>query len=160
MESDQRIEITMASRMEYVNLLHAASDEVCRLLNLDEDTAMNMGLALHEAAVNAIKHGNRLDPALMVSIAFHIRSGELEVTVRDQGSGFDNGRIGDPRDPANIEKTNGRGIFLMRNFVDHVEFHHVPGEGMTVTLLKKLPGREHRGAPGHGGRERGRGGLL
>lgn len=159
MSEHQRIEITMASRVEYVNLLHAASDEVCRLLNLDEDTAMNLGLALHEAAVNAIKHGNRLDPALNVSIAFCVRPGELEVTVKDQGHGFDHQRVADPRDSANLEKTNGRGLFLMRSFVDHVEFHHAPGQGTTVTLLKKLPGRERRGSAS-AGRDRGRGDHL
>jgi serine/threonine-protein kinase RsbW len=148
MNDQQRIEITMASRVEYVNLIHAANLEVCRLLNLDEDTAMNLGLALHEAAVNAVKHGNRLDPALKVVVAFSIRPGELLVTVTDQGAGFDAAGVEDPRHPGNIEKTNGRGLFLMRSFVDQVSFDFVPGRGMTVSLLKKLPGRERRGSAG------------
>jgi len=144
MDDHQRIEISMASRVEYVNLLHAANDEVCRLLDLDEDTAMNLGLALHEASVNAIKHGNRMDAAKIVRVIFSIRPGELEVTVTDQGSGFDASRLEDPRAPKNIEKTSGRGLFLMRNFVDQVSFHHVPGVGLTVSLVKKLPGRQGR----------------
>jgi len=146
MSDHQSIEITMASRVEFVNLIHAANEEVCRLLNLDEDTTMNLSLALHEATVNAIKHGNRLDDAKSVSVTFEIRPGELEVTVRDQGDGFDAGAAEDPRTARNIERTSGRGLFLMRNFVDHIEFTHVPGEGMVVSLLKRLPGRDGRGA--------------
>ena len=142
MNDHQRIEIIMASRVEFVNLLHAASDEVCRLLNVDEDTAMNFGLALHEAAVNAIKHGNHSDAGKKVSVVFSIRPGELKVTVSDEGNGFDPSRTEDPRASKNIDRTSGRGLFLIRNFVDHVTFTHVPGEGLTVSLVKKLPGPE------------------
>jgi len=145
MSDHQSIEITMASRVEFVNLIHAANEEVCRLLNLDEDTTMNLSLALHEATVNAIKHGNRLDAAKTVSVTFEIRPGELEVKVRDQGAGFDAAAAEDPRTARNIERTSGRGLFLMRNFVDRIEFTHHPGMGMVVSLLKRLPGRNGRG---------------
>ena len=146
MSDHQRIEITMASRVEFVNLIHAANEEVCRLLNLDEDTTMNLSLALHEATVNAIKHGNRLDATKTVSVTFELRPDELEVKVHDQGNGFDAGSAEDPRTARNIERTSGRGLFLMRNFVDHIEFTHVPGKGMVVSLLKRLPGRNGGGA--------------
>jgi serine/threonine-protein kinase RsbW len=146
MSDHQSIEITMASRVEFVNLIHAANEEVCRLLDLDEDTTMNLGLALHEATVNAIKHGNRLDAAKTVSVTFEIRPGELEVTIRDQGNGFDAASAEDPRAARNIEKTSGRGLFLMRNFVDQIEFNHIPGVGMVVSLVKRLPGGDGRNA--------------
>jgi serine/threonine-protein kinase RsbW len=128
----------MPSRVEYLNLIHTTSDEVCRILGLDEDTAMNMALALHEAAINAMKHGNKLDPGKRVRISFALEPGRLVIQVRDEGDGFDWTRVRDPRAPENVGKTNGRGIFLMRSFVDSVDYEHVPGEGLLVRMVKKL----------------------
>lgn len=141
MNNQQRIEITMASRVEFVNLLHAASNEVCHILDLDDDTAMNLSLALHEAAVNAIKHGNGEDVRKTLTVTFMLNPAELVIKIKDQGGGFDWGHVEDPCAPDNIGKANGRGIFLMRNFVDRVDFKHVMGEGLTVSLIKRLAGR-------------------
>ncbi|HKY31895.1 MAG TPA: ATP-binding protein [Candidatus Polarisedimenticolia bacterium] len=141
---DLHVEMTLNSRVDVANLVHAASDEVCRLAGLDEDTRMNLGLALREATVNAVKHGNRLDEAKVVVVVFDLGKGRLEVLVKDQGEGFDFRRSVDPRLPENLEKTNGRGLFLMKNFVDHVTFTHEPGVGTTVSLVKKLPRRAAR----------------
>ena len=132
------IEISLASRVEYLNLLHTASEEICRILNLDEDTAMNMALALHEAAINAMKHGNRLDAAKKVTVSFKIDPGKLTIKVKDEGEGFDWSHVRDPRSPENLDRTNGRGIFLMRSFVDEVDYEHIPGEGLTVSMVKHL----------------------
>jgi serine/threonine-protein kinase RsbW len=138
MTEHDRIEITLASRVEYLNLLHLASDEVCRVLEMDEDTTMNMALALHEAAINAMKHGNGLDERKNVTVVFSIEPGQLVITVRDQGEGFSWTQVKDPRAPENIGRTNGRGIFLMRSFVDNVDYRHEPGCGLVVSMVKKL----------------------
>jgi len=144
-----QIEITMASRVEFLNLLHATTNEVCQILDLDEDTAMNLALAVHEAAVNAVKHGNRMDSAKQVTVKYIIREDELVLEVKDQGSGFVPESIQDPRSSKNIEKASGRGIFLMRHFVDKIEFLNAPGEGLTVSMVKKLGG--DNGKPGNPG---------
>ncbi len=138
MSSPGQIEISVASRVEYLSLLHATSDEICKILGLDEDTAMNMALALHEAAINAMKHGNGFDPAKRVKISFVVEPGRLVIRVQDEGEGFDWSRLKDPRAPENVGKTNGRGIFLMRSFVDSVDYEHVPGEGLVVSMVKNL----------------------
>ena len=133
------IEMTLNSRVELANLVHAASDEICRLGGFDEDTMLNLGLALREATVNAMKHGNRLEENIPVHITFHMNSEALTVNIADRGNGFDFDKNTDPRLPENLDKTSGRGIFLMRNFVDEVVFNHKPGEGTTVSLIKNLP---------------------
>jgi len=133
------VEMTVNNRIDLTNLVHAASDEVCRLAGLDEDAMMNLGLALREATVNAMKHGNHMRPEKPVRIVFDLDGDRLEVTIQDEGEGFDYERRVDPRLPENIEKTSGRGLFLIQNFVDKVSFSHTPGEGMTVVLVKKLP---------------------
>lgn len=133
------IDITMNSRVDLANLVHAASDEVCRLAGFDEDAALNLGLALREATVNAVKHGNRMDSDQPVRVQFDVDAERLEVTIQDRGAGFDFRRAADPRLPENIEKTNGRGLFLMKNFADEVSFTHEAGIGTTVRLMKRLP---------------------
>lgn len=135
------VEMTLNSKVELTNLVHAVSDEFCRLAGIDEDAMMNLGLALREATVNAMKHGNKLSEHALVRIIFHLNATRLLVTVKDQGEGFDFDEDVDPRLPENLDKTSGRGLFLMRTFVDSLQFHHEPGEGMAVSLIKKLPRR-------------------
>jgi serine/threonine-protein kinase RsbW len=133
------IEMTLTSRVDLANLVHAASDEICRLAGIDEDSMLNLGLALREATVNAMKHGNKLVSERPVTIIFDLKGNRLEIAIHDQGEGFDFKRDVDPRLPENIEKTNGRGMFLIRNFVDDVRYTHTPGGGTTVHLVKKIP---------------------
>ncbi len=141
------VEITVESRVELANLVHAASDEVCRLVGLDEDSMFNISLALREATVNAMKHGNGLIASRPVVVTFDARRGRLEVQVRDLGNGFDFARHVDPRLPQNLSKTSGRGLFLMKSFMDAVRFSRAPGGGTIVALIKKLP---RRGGTRHG----------
>lgn len=138
------IELTMNSRVDLANLVHATSDEVCRLAGLDEDATLNLGLALREATINAVKHGNKMHEGKKVNITFDLVRDRLEVRVRDQGEGFDFQEEEDPRLPENLDKTSGRGLFLMRNFVDEVRFAHREGVGTTVNLIKRLSRRAAR----------------
>ena len=146
MSASLHIEMTLNSRVDLANLVHAASDEICRLAGIDEDAMLNLGLALREATVNAMKHGNKLIEAKPVHISFDLTGARLEIRIRDQGEGFDFKRDVDPRLPENLEKTNGRGMFLIRNFVDDVKYTHEPGVGTTLRLVKKLPRRQGRRA--------------
>jgi len=141
----------MASRVEYLNLLHAATSEICQILDLDEDTTMNLSLAVHEAAVNAVKHGNRMDSAKQVKVIYTIEKDKLILEVKDQGSGFAAENVEDPRSSGNIDKASGRGVFLMRHFVDEIEFQSVPGQGLTVCMVKNLGGTDGKPDPASGG---------
>lgn len=138
------IAMTFNSRVDLANLVHAASDEICRLAGLDEDAMLNLGLALREATVNAVKHGNRLNEDLSVEVTFDLDEERLVVEIRDRGEGFDFSASADPRLPENLEKTSGRGLFLMKNFVDEVRFSRAPGAGTVVRLVKRLPAGSRR----------------
>jgi serine/threonine-protein kinase RsbW len=111
-------------------------------LRFDGDTRDNIELALREALANAIVHGNRSALDKLVRIESTIEAGELVVRVFDQGAGFEPDQVPDPRAPENLLKPGGRGLLLMRAFMDRVEFRYVPGSGMAVTLRKSLPPRE------------------
>jgi serine/threonine-protein kinase RsbW len=90
-------------------------------------------LATEEVLLNAIEHGNKSDKTKKVAVAYAIDGEKAEITVADEGPGFDPSSVADCTSPDNLCKTRGRGIALMRGFMDVVEF---PGKGNTVRLVK------------------------
>ena len=101
-------------------------------------------MAVREAVINAIKHGNNLDVRKHVFIEFTSRPAaspaELMVRVRDQGKGFDPATVPDPLAPENVLKSSGRGIFFMRTFMDDVSIERTHEGGMEVRMTKRVPG--------------------
>lgn len=104
-------------------------------LNLDKDTLFDIRLCLEEAIINAIKYGNKRKKDLSVEISYSISGGRLEVTICDEGKGFDYNSIPDPRSRKNILKQGGRGLFLIRNLMDEVRFND---KGNQIKMIKFL----------------------
>ena len=92
-------------------------------------------LSLEEAMVNAIKHGNRMEPDKQVYIACELTDDEVTVVIEDQGEGFKLEEVPDPTDDDNLEKPGGRGIMLIRSFMNGVEYND---KGNRLTMRKKL----------------------
>jgi serine/threonine-protein kinase RsbW len=92
-------------------------------------------LALEEALVNAIKHGNQLDRTKQVEVIYHVSPDRFEVQITDQGPGFDPADVPDPTDPDNLERPCGRGLLLMRHYMTEVAFND---RGNCVTMSKVL----------------------
>lgn len=90
-------------------------------------------LAMEEALVNAIKHGNQLDPAKRVFVSYTVGPDRFDVKIADEGPGFDPGEVPDPTLPENIDRPCGRGLFLIRRFMTDVTYH---GRGNVVTMSK------------------------
>lgn len=90
-------------------------------------------LALEEAMINAIKHGNRLDPGKTVTVHARVSRDEVEIVIEDQGSGFDRAGVPDPTDPANLEKASGRGILLIESYMTSVEWSN---QGRRLRMCK------------------------
>ena len=95
-------------------------------------------MAVREAVTNAVVHGNKLDNAKFVEIKLAQIPEGFEISVHDQGSGFNPNDVPDPTKDENILKTSGRGIFFMRNFMDLVEWSPGPKGGTSVRMFKKL----------------------
>ena len=110
-------------------------------LPLGDKALHDIKLSLQEALVNAIKHGSRLNRALSVRLDVEARQDSLVMTVTDQGEGFDAARLMDPTQPANLQRLSGRGIFLIRNLMDGVEFFD---GGRKIQMVKAF----HKGAHG------------
>lgn len=92
-------------------------------------------LALEEALVNAIKHGNRMDPDKQVFIACDLSDHEITIVIEDQGDGFCLEEVPDPTDDENLDKPGGRGIMLIRSFMNGVEYN---AKGNRLTMRKKM----------------------
>ena len=100
----------------------------------DETSAFAIRLALEEALYNAIKHGNRMDPSKTVAVEYDITPSRVVITITDQGEGFDPAGVPDPTTDENLEKPSGRGIMLMRAYMDQVDFSP---RGNQVRLVKQ-----------------------
>ena len=106
-------------------------------------TLFAIRLALEEALVNAIKHGNRLDPRRRIRLWADIDERQVRITVADEGTGFDPAAVPDPTADENLEKPCGRGIMLMRAYMDEVEYN---ARGNEVCMVKRRPPAPPEGA--------------
>ena len=114
--------IRFSSAYESLSQVEKMVEEVCDENHISEDNYGNILVAVTEAVNNAIQHGNKFDPTKEIEVEYEKRNLELVFRITDQGLGFDYTSIPDPTDPQNLEKINGRGVFLMRNLADKVNF--------------------------------------
>lgn len=134
----ERIEITISSRFENIELVQVIAEHLCENAGVDEDGSHWIGMAVREAVANAIKHGNKLDVRKKVFATFELDGPELEITISDEGEGFDPEKVSDPLNPQNLMKTSGRGIFYMKTFMDQVHYTFGPGGGTSLVMTKNL----------------------
>ena len=136
--TDQTTRLVLPSHIEAVGDAATAVTDFVQSCGIGEEAAFAIVMAVREAVTNAMVHGNQEDETMSVEVIFNCLGNALEIEVRDQGEGFDPTGVPDPTDPANILKTSGRGIFLMRSFMDEVEWFARPEGGTTVRMVKKI----------------------
>ena len=130
----------LAHQVVILSNLHAARQVEELILRETEifgyspECAFAIRLALEEAVVNAHKHGNRCDPCKHIIVSYEVHPNRVTVRVRDEGPGFDPNQIPDPTSPDRIALPNGRGIMLMRAYLDDVTFNP---QGNEVQLVKE-----------------------
>ena len=144
--TEHRISYTLDSTLETVDSAEEKAGRIATELGFGEDEVMQISMAVREGAVNAVLHGNAYDPNKKVILDFERKPEELVITIRDQGKGLDLSKIPNPLAPENLLKTSGRGIFLMRSFMDVVEIR----PSQTGTELKLI---KHVHGPSAGGKE-------
>jgi serine/threonine-protein kinase RsbW len=132
-----RMSFSLSSTMDSVGEVEAAADKLAEEAGLDEDERFRLTMAVREAAVNAVLHGNEYDPAKQIAVSFENTGAALVITIADQGRGLDPDTIPDPLAPENLLRGTGRGIFLIRSFMDEVHFRHLH-PGTELTLVKHL----------------------
>jgi serine/threonine-protein kinase RsbW len=142
-----RVSYTLDSTLASVNKAEQSAAEVAAKSGFSEDEGGRIAMAVREAAVNAVFHGNRCDPAKRVTVSFESTNDTLTIAVRDEGPGMDPDALPDPLAPENLLKTSGRGIFLIRAFMDETRFRNL-SPGTEITMIKHV-----RGADRHGDKE-------
>ena len=106
--------------------------EEIRRLGYGENSAFAIKLALEEAVTNALRHGNAADPDKRIIVRYEVTETRIQIEVEDEGCGFDPEGVPDPTLPENIDRPHGRGIMLMRAYLDVVEYHK---GGCTVRMI-------------------------
>ena len=130
-------ELSLPSRIDTVATAAAAVAEFLSRSGITEDAAFGIDMAVREAVTNAVLHGNRQDENKTVDVTLKSSPDAVEISVHDQGAGFNPENVPDPTAEENILKASGRGIFFMRSFMDEVDWLIRPGGGTTVRMLKR-----------------------
>lgn len=135
--------LQLGSTMESVSEIEHLAEKMATAAGFDEDAAFHITMAVREAAVNAVLHGNEYDPDKKVTATFEDNGKSLVFTISDQGKGLDPDSLPDPLAEENLMRGTGRGIFLIRSFMDEVHFRQLH-PGTELTLIKHRP---ETGAP-------------
>src|SRR5687767_5986101 len=140
----QDVHLEIHSTLDALDLIQAITEQIARRLGIDEDALHWTTMAVRESVINAIVHGNKKDPAKLVFIDLaatpESEPVDLIVRVRDQGAGFDPAILNDPLTPDNVLKSGGRGIFLVKQFMDDVSIERNPSGGTEVRMVKHIRG--------------------
>ncbi len=135
----QRIEVTLETLLESVDLAESIVKRVAEASGFEEDDVHKIGMAVREGVINAYNYGNQHDPAKKIHIIVELEAEKMIVHVLDEGKGFELTEVPDPLAEENLLRTSGRGIFLMRAFMD--ELHVRPGAtgGAELIMSKRFP---------------------
>lgn len=131
------ISFEFESRFNYIEKVNELIGQLFLRTSLAPDEIWEIKLALHELGINAIEHGNKMDPDKTVSILCHIYDDRLEFEINDEGEGFELSNVPDPTDEEGIGRDRGRGLFLVSKLVDNIEYTN---RGSTVRLTRFLNG--------------------
>ena len=133
-------ELTIPSRLEELEAVHRLVEQASREFRLTEDIAYWIELSVSESMINAIRHGNKSDPNKEAKLKISSDGEILEIIVEDEGKGFKFDDLADPRNDENLLKPSGRGILIIRTFMDEVNLSTREGGGSRLQMIKKLPG--------------------
>ena len=143
---DGSIQLDIPSDPNEARCVQELIEQQLRSNQFEDREIFSIKLALEEALVNAIKHGNQMDPNKKVHIQFHVDPERFDIRIVDEGNGFALDDVPDPMAPENLERPCGRGLLLMRHYMTEVTFH-APGNRLTMC---KVRDPNNRGANGHG----------
>lgn len=127
--------LVLESEMNSISQVEKLIDAQAQMLSIDDEVYGKYMLSVVECVNNAIVHGNKMDKNKKVTMHYHISNTKIEVTVSDEGDGFDPDSLPDPTAEENLERDCGRGIFLMRHLSDELEFAN---NGRTITMKFNL----------------------
>jgi len=134
----ETVERSLDSTLESVDHAEEITVSLAKKAGFDEDDLIKIGMAVRESMVNAVVHGNRYNANKKVRFWVSKNSEKLTVRIADEGEGFDVKDLPDPLAPENLFRSSGRGIFLIRTFMDECEIRRLEPGGTEVTLVKHM----------------------
>jgi serine/threonine-protein kinase RsbW len=131
-------ELTIPSKLEELESVQRLIGQAAAAFGLTEDMAYWMELTISESVINAIRHGNQFDPTKKARLAISFDGESVEVIVEDQGEGFSFDELADPTKAENLLKPCGRGILIIRSFMDEVNLTQKEGGGTRLHMIKRV----------------------
>jgi serine/threonine-protein kinase RsbW len=131
-------EIEIPSTLDYLPSVDEFIEKKLRKLGIKKDQITDIAISVSEAVTNAVVHGNKNDANKKVKISFKVGTSSVEVTVEDEGGGFDPTCVESPIEECNLLKKAGRGILILKSLMDKVDFLCEPGKGTKVKMIKFL----------------------
>lgn len=144
-QANPEFSLELASNLESVDFAEEKALEIAAQCGIPEDELHRVGIAIREAMVNAVVHGNRYNRNKKVHFRVYANKVAIGITIGDEGSGFDPKALPDPNAEENVLAQSGRGIMLIRAFMDGYEVSPRPGGGTQIHMIKNLPGRNAGG---------------
>jgi serine/threonine-protein kinase RsbW len=138
-QGGQSVHLEFTGAFEMLDFVQLVTEHLGRSVGLDDDARHWVSVATRETVINAIKHGNRNDATKHVFVDLETPQDQsaLTIRVRDEGEGFEPEEVANPLAPENLLKSSGRGIFLIRNFMEDVQLWKAPQGGMVVQMTKR-----------------------
>jgi serine/threonine-protein kinase RsbW len=141
MQNGIAVRLDFRSTLDVLDVAQVVSDHLGRMVGLDDDALHWVSVAVRESVINAVKHGNCHDADKRVYVEFTPLEREtppgIAIRVRDEGCGFDPSTLSDPLASENLLKSSGRGIFLIRCFMDEMDLRQAPEGGMEMVMVKR-----------------------
>jgi serine/threonine-protein kinase RsbW len=131
-------ELTISSRLEEMESVHKLIGQAIKEYKISNDMAHWIELTISESMINAIRHGNNADPTKEATLRISSNGDAIEIIVEDEGKGFSLESIADCTDAANLLKPSGRGILIIRSFMDEVDLSQREGGGSRLRMVKRL----------------------
>jgi serine/threonine-protein kinase RsbW len=132
--------LSIPSTLDQLESVQKLITQATTAFGLGEDMAYWMELTVSESVINAIRHGNQFDPTKKAHLTISCDGENVEIIVEDQGQGFNLEELADPTRAENLLKPCGRGILIIRSFMDEVRLSHREGGGTRLHMLKRIPG--------------------
>lgn len=130
------METLLESNLESVDTAESLILQKAAEVGFSEDEQHEIGMAVREAMVNAVVHGNRYNFNKKVHVKCEATSNALEIHITDEGAGFDRSHVPNPLEEQNLLRQSGRGLLLMQAFVDEFEMRHAPPLGTEIRMIK------------------------
>lgn len=139
LKSPRTFELTIPSKLEELEAVTKLIGEATAAFGLSEDVAYWLELTISESMINAIRHGNHSDPTKDAYLSISFDGESVEIIVEDEGEGFKLEELADPTKDENLLKPCGRGILIIKSFMDEVKLTPRNGGGTRLRMIKKLP---------------------